>query len=126
MNLPLFLCILYAALIFYLSSKTSDELSSLPTPDYIAHFIEYFGFGILLFWWRSKTTVLNKSFLSPAFWQALLIGAFYGASDEIHQYFVPGRCTSWHDWFADVIGVGVGALVAMYLIRFVRKGNLNI
>ena len=116
MNLPLLFCIIYASIIFYLSSQTGQELPELPAPDYVAHFIEYFGFGVLLFWWRSRAGALAQM-RSKAFWQALLLGSFYGATDEFHQYFVPGRWSSWHDWFADTLGVAAGALAAILFIK---------
>ena len=33
-----------------------------------------------------------------------LIVALYGATDELHQYFVPNRNCSLFDWFADCLG----------------------
>ncbi len=34
----------------------------------------------------------------------LLLVALYGASDELHQYFVPSRTCSVYDWIADSLG----------------------
>jgi VanZ family protein len=45
---------------------------------------------------------------------ALLAGAVYAASDEIHQLFVPGRQASVLDWALDVAGVVCG-ISAIYL-----------
>lgn len=38
---------------------------------------------------------------------SLLIAGLYGVSDEVHQYFVPGRSASAYDALADVLGAGV-------------------
>lgn len=39
---------------------------------------------------------------------AFAIAGGYGASDEIHQYFVPGRSADIADWYADLTGAAVG------------------
>lgn len=38
---------------------------------------------------------------------SLLIAGLYGVSDEVHQYFVPGRSASAYDALADVLGAGL-------------------
>ena len=50
---------------------------------------------------------------------SLGIGIFYGASDELHQSFVPARSAEWHDVFVDAIGVALGVLAACLLIRLI-------
>jgi VanZ family protein len=39
----------------------------------------------------------------------VIIAVLYGASDEIHQYFVPGRVCDIFDLVADSIGGFIGA-----------------
>jgi len=46
-----------------------------------------------------------------------LIGSAYGAIDEIHQYFVPGRNSDILDWVANTIGSILGALAIMLVIK---------
>ena len=41
---------------------------------------------------------------------ALAIAAAFGAADEWHQGFIPGRSTELADWRADSIGAALGAL----------------
>ncbi len=41
----------------------------------------------------------------------LLIGVGYGALDEWHQSFVPGRDVSVADWGADIAGMIIGLLL---------------
>lgn len=60
-------------------------------------------------------------------WRATLLLAFvmatvYGATDEWHQWYVPGRGADVYDWFADAAGAAGGAgmhsvIVAIWRIR---------
>jgi VanZ family protein len=46
----------------------------------------------------------------------VIICSIYGASDEIHQYFVPNRdCEVW-DWIADFVGVFIAMLMTRYYL----------
>jgi len=79
-------------------------------PDKTAHMFLYTGFGFLLYF-----TLKNSS--SPVFRNyatlfAIILGLAYGATDEFHQSFVPGRTESIWDLFAD----GMGILLAQALI----------
>ncbi len=38
---------------------------------------------------------------------AVVIVSLFGASDEIHQYFTPGRSMEFADWVADTLGAAV-------------------
>jgi VanZ family protein len=51
---------------------------------------------------------------------ALAIAGAYGAFDEIHQFFVPGRSSDITDWYADVAGaaLGIGACWLWGMIAF--------
>lgn len=59
----------------------------------IAHYSEYFILGLLLL------INVNKSYYS------LIIGLIYAITDEIHQYFVPGRVFALKDILIDFSGV---------------------
>jgi VanZ family protein len=48
---------------------------------------------------------------------SVLIASLYGASDELHQYFVPGRSAEVADWVADTLGALVAVLFAAWLFR---------
>ena len=54
------------------------------------------------------------------FW-SLLIGILYGASDELHQSFVPARSAEWHDVFVDAIGVALGVMIASSVIMLINR-----
>jgi VanZ family protein len=130
------LTVLYALLIFYLSSQSdpgdpmpflknmdSSELRNLMKsiensdfkvilyplyifsmyPDKVIHAILYAGFGLLLYpvFTNSPSPTMSKH----ALLFAIIIGTLYGASDEFHQSFVPGRTASIYDLFADSLGI---------------------
>jgi VanZ family protein len=71
--------------------------------DKILHFLVFGILGILTAKGlrSAKNRILKENYTSLTF----LICIIYGASDEIHQYFVPGRHASWGDWIADTLGI---------------------
>ncbi|MBU4310735.1 VanZ family protein [bacterium] len=102
--------ILYAGLIFTLSSfPLPPPKVEIPFIDKFIHLIEY---GILgfLFYRALRVSKLAKR----VFILAIIFSILYALSDEIHQYFVPGRnCDLW-DLAADSLGI---VLIALYLNR---------
>ena len=44
-------------------------------------------------------------------WLAMALGVLYGASDELHQWFVPGRNPDVRDWVADALGAVAGVFL---------------
>ena len=104
--------LLYCLLIFWLSSQSDPgHLSPVAVPDKIAHLLEYSGFGFLLL---RMLTFLNpeQDVVRQLIW-VLSAALLYGLSDEIHQYFVPGREFSWMDLLADGAGGYLGARLWM-------------
>ncbi len=104
--------LLYCLLIFCLSAQSDPgRLSPFPVPDKIAHLLEYTGFGFLLM--RMLVYLKpERDVVQHLIW--VLSGALlYGLSDEIHQYFVPGREFSWMDLLADGAGGYFGARLWM-------------
>ncbi len=51
-----------------------------------------------------------------------IITILYGASDEIHQYFVPNRSSELQDWLADIAGV----IVMLILIKVFLNKKMNL
>ena len=84
--------------------------------DKWAHMLIYLPLGFLLLraFARSRWPQTKRAL----FWLTLVTGSAYGASDEIHQFFVPGRSPDWRDWIADSIGVALGAYL---YFRFLKK-----
>ncbi|MEM2918709.1 MAG: VanZ family protein [Candidatus Altiarchaeota archaeon] len=100
--------LLYMALIFYLSSVPypPQPITGLKKEaPIIEHIIEFIILGILLVPGFRAIGYHNQSFVF-----AILFGVFYGISDEIHQYFVPGRYAELSDILANSIGVLLGSL----------------
>ena len=115
--------LLYMGLIFGISSM---EQPPLPMPEFewftidkLYHFVEYAILGGLLALAFAKAP--PRGFRAKWGWgAAALIAILYGASDEWHQTFVPGRLATVADWVADVIGTIVGVL-SIYLYYQRRK-----
>jgi len=52
----------------------------------------------------------------------VLIAAAYGATDELHQYFVPGRQADVADLLADAIGA-IAAAGAIWAWGIIARGS---
>lgn len=52
---------------------------------------------------------------------AVVIATLFGVSDEIHQYFVPGRAADVFDVVADGVGALVGAVSVAFLSRLAER-----
>ena len=119
--------LLYMALIFAVSSMKQPPL---PMPqfewltiDKLYHFIEYAILGGLLAW----AFVKAKPPVVPAqsVWcLAAVIAILYGASDEWHQTFVPGRFATVADWVADALG-SIAGVLGVYLYYRNRQPEQN-
>ena len=109
--------VLYMVLIFVISSL---EQPPLPMPEFewltidkLYHFIEYAILGGLV----ARAFVKAKPAIVPSRWVWYVVAVFsilYGASDEWHQTFVPGRFATLADWVADVLG-SIGGVLGVYL-----------
>ena len=97
--------LLWAAAVFFLSSRTVlIEMPSVLGWDKLQHCAAYAVGG----------AAIAHALGAPAHrfaWAAALLGSLYGVSDEIHQYFVPGRSSDWRDWVADTVGVLAGVFL---------------
>jgi VanZ family protein len=51
----------------------------------------------------------------------IIFVAVYGALDEFHQYFVPGRSVEFFDWLADVSGALLFVLLFLVWARVRRR-----
>lgn len=99
--------VLWAAAIFWASSRPTVPLPSGWGTDKLAHFGAYTVLGFLL----ARGTAASRL---SAGW-AVVLGVLYGASDEVHQHFVPGRSVEVGDWVADALGVVAGVLLSSWL-----------
>lgn len=99
----------WAAFIFYLSATPS-----LPAPEGVsdkqAHAAVY---GVLAFLCTVGLTGGTLHLVTPrVLLTALVLAVSYGASDELHQSFTPGRQPD----VADLLADAVGALLAVVLV----------
>lgn len=107
---------LHMGLIFAASSRS--DLDPLPgnVLDKIIHFGVYAVLGAL------TARALAGGRLETPQWRhaalAVLLSTLYGASDEWHQGFVPGRTPDAMDMAADALGAGAGAAAVLAVRRF--------
>ena len=101
--------LVYMAIIFGFSAQ-SNPLPEVTAHvwDKLLHASEYACLAVLL------VRALRGE---GASWPAVLIAAtiltsLYGASDEIHQAFVPGRDPAVGDWLADTTGAAIASTFA--------------
>jgi VanZ family protein len=106
-----------ALLIFYLSSQSNPPGADFG-PDYVLHSWGYAMFGAALLW--GLTAGHQKSLVGSVLLTAWLLATLYGASDEIHQAFVPGRDPSWFDLTADAVGAAVGIVILSLMLLRLR------
>ncbi|MEM4367769.1 MAG: VanZ family protein [Candidatus Anstonellales archaeon] len=111
--------ILWCGIIFFFSSIPYLRIEELGFWDFIlrkiSHITEYAVLSILL---------VNALFVSICFKKSniyllsFVLGVLYAISDEIHQYFVPGRFFSIVDILIDSIGVTIGIVLWDRFLRF--------
>ncbi len=113
----------WASIIWYLSSlpspPTPDEI-----PDVVGHALEY-GLLAACLW----AATAGRRSQRPAWLRSVVIVGFcalYGAIDEFHQGFVPGRDPSLVDLSADITGAA-GASAGMWALAllFRRRAPLS-
>ena len=96
---------------------TSIPKSYIFTLDKLIHIIEYFIFGVLLYF--STVGITKHSIIL-----SLILGTFYSFIDELYQSTVYGRDSSGFDVIADIIGLILSAFfVRLYfnLIGYDKK-----
>jgi VanZ family protein len=96
------------AVIFSLSAQ-SNPLPEVTTRawDKLLHVMEYAGLGFLF----ARALMREGMTWLAALAVAIVLTSGYGASDEWHQASVPQRSSDVHDWIADTIGAGLGAVL---------------
>jgi len=101
--------IAWAVLLFVLSSipDLAFPVQVFSWDDKIHHAAAYTPLGFLLL----RAIAGKERCGQKDLWLAIVIGALYGASDEIHQHFVPGRVMDWTDAAADSVGVMFGSWI---------------
>ena len=102
--------------IFTLSGVSNEDLPNLTFHiwDKFLHLIAFGVLGILIY--RSFVHANWDLISKNATILSIILSIIYGASDEFHQFYVPGRFASFSDWIADMIG----AIFFILLYRWIH------
>lgn len=82
-----------------------------------AHFSEYALLAVL-------TLLASKSFYLKTKTSAIIAVLYpllFAVSDEVHQYFIPGRCCELRDVCIDLSGAVTGTLLTLAVIKLIRN-----
>jgi VanZ family protein len=108
--------VVYWLLLLAATSLPAQDVPSLGISDKINHFVAYLILaGLLhlaLIYQRKSEFLFNYAFAA-----SVIIASAYGALDEIHQIYVPGRFAELLDWIADFLGAITGAFLVSILIK---------
>jgi VanZ family protein len=104
------------AFIFFMSAQPEPPLPS-EISDKQGHSLGYMGLSVTVGRALAGGLAHGTSFRAAA--AAWALASVYGATDEWHQAYVPGRSADVHDWYADATGalIGAGACWAWGIIR---------
>ena len=123
--------LLWMALIFAASSLSSDAIESTGAGrasrsapavanQVAAHLIEFGVLAALII----RALALQSTLAVIRLWLVVVAATTaYGATDELHQAFVPGRHPSWLDVAYDAVGAITGSSVALVWLRLLRRGR---
>lgn len=114
--------LIWMGFIFVLSSIPGSSLSPLAFPyaHLIAHLL-LFGMLYYLAYRAFKHQSYSRFFSEFSLLVSLLLVMLYGASDEYHQSFTPGRSEELKDFLIDVIA----AVVVLIIVMIVEKVRDN-
>ncbi|MGI5116623.1 VanZ family protein [Treponema sp. SP13] len=110
--------IVVALSIFMLSSRSKLPLPDsvvFPGMDKVLHALAFGCFAFAFSYWLGSDMWKAKPVVCVLI--VCIAAACYGASDEIHQMFVPGRDASVYDWIADCTGALAASCLRTVLIR---------
>ena len=102
--------LVYMAGIFYVSSLSDPGSIPGGVSDKWIHAVEYAVLAVLLLLPLSGGRSERLTWPRAAI--AAVLASAYGATDELHQAFVPGRVASAGDLAADAAGAALGAAAA--------------
>ncbi|MBC5627141.1 VanZ family protein [Clostridium sp. NSJ-49] len=100
----------------FIGIDLNNELSELATfiVRKTAHFTEYF-----ILYFLSINVMKCYLNIKNTIFYSFIFSFFYACTDEIHQYFIPGRAMA----FRDVLIDSAGALLAMIIVSIKIKIN---
>ncbi|MBL8015858.1 MAG: VanZ family protein [Ignavibacteria bacterium] len=115
--------IAWLLIIFIQSSFPAVELPKVEffSTDKIVHMGVYGFLAALCF--NSLIHIRKENlFTGSVYLWTGIITILYGASDEIHQYFVPNRSSELQDWLADI----AGTIIMLLLIKLFLSKKMNL
>ena len=108
------------------SQSTLPQMPGVFGFDKFLHFVAYAALAVAVGLWFTRESWQkqpNSYYPVRNFFICVAIASIYGAIDEFHQYFVPGRsCDIW-DWVADTLGGVAGAAFVMISARVYERLN---
>lgn len=106
----------YCLLIFIQSSfPASKHVPDFNFSDKLLHVGAYAVLGFLLY--RAFNAMDNGTTTARLMVLSIFFTALYGASDELHQYFVPWRSAEFLDFAADAFGGTLGVMTALIILK---------
>ena len=102
----------WAALIVAGTSVPAPDVPQSPDgTDKVVHLLAY----AILGWLLTRAAVAEWPQRRPAVLAAALVAAIgaFGALDEIHQRFIPGRFADTADWLADITGATLATVLTI-------------
>jgi len=117
-KISLIISLFIAIAMFYISSLTfggSGEQEGTNLFAILYHIVAYFFLALFLGF------ALIKGKDKHLFIIVILFSIFYGITDEIHQYFVPGRSASVSDIGINFIGIIFSSLFYLVSIEYRKK-----
>ncbi len=118
-KISLLVAVLIAIAMFYISSLENFAVSGVKLGTNLRavlyHILAYFFLALFLNFSLVKGKNIKFIFI------AILITLMYGITDEIHQYFVPGRNASISDVGINFAGIALASLFYLVSIEFRRK-----
>lgn len=106
--------LVWCATLFYLSSLPSVPSPGFRFSDKLLHAGAYSVMGMVF----ARAALGYGAKVSAAIWLGAAFASLYGATDEVHQMFTPGRSPDVMDWVADTVG---GAGGAALFVRFAPR-----
>ncbi len=112
----------YAGLIFVASSlPLPAPYIPIPQIDKPIHTVEYAILCLLICWAQSAgRSVEGVRPIKRVILFSIIASSLYGVSDEVHQYFVPGRNSDVVDWVFDTVGA---SMAGFFWYRWKPRGQ---
>lgn len=115
--------LLEATVVFFSSRPGSSIHLPFARVDKVLHFGEYAALGFVIY----RALRMSGGHQREAVLGACALVAVLGLGDEAFQSRIPGRDSSIHDWFADLLGAMAGVWAGVRMERrgprFFRFGN---